>query len=186
MQDDADLAQLAAGGDRQAYGILVDRHLSSVYAVIRRIVLNTSDAEDLAQDTFVRVLTRLDQYGRDYPFRNWLLKIATNVAINHVRSRQRERARYPRIVEQQKGSDEAPEEVPSTAEWQKWLARLDEHQRTAIVLFHFQELPYTEIARIMDVPVNTVRTYLHRGRNRLRELMTQSSASEKRIWTVAM
>ena len=87
MPDDAELAVLAHGGDMEAYGTLVDRHLSGVYAVIRRIVFNSSDAEDLTQDTFVRALTRLDQYGRDFPFRNWLLKIATNLAINHIRSR---------------------------------------------------------------------------------------------------
>ncbi len=185
-REDAELAQLAGSGDRQAYGALVDRHLSSVYAVIRRIVVNSSDAEDLTQDTFVRALTRLDQYGRDYPFRNWLLKIATNVAINHVRSRQREKARYPRLIQDQLQREDEPTDVPSSAEWKAWLDRLDPQQRTALVLFHFQEMPYAEIARVMEVPVNTVRTYLHRGRHRLRELMTAKPLPEKGSWTVAM
>jgi RNA polymerase sigma-70 factor (ECF subfamily) len=205
--DDAELAQSAAGGDRHAYATLVDRHLSSVYSVVRRIVFNSADAEDLTQDTFVRALTRLDQYGRDYPFRNWLLKIATNLAINQVRSRQRERARFPRLIDQQQQRQETGPDVPTTEEWQRWLARLDSHQRTALVLFHFQEMSYAEIARVMEVPVNTVRTYLHRGRNRLKELISaktlpgaakrpgdsspdgasrSATGPEKGSWTVAM
>jgi RNA polymerase sigma-70 factor (ECF subfamily) len=185
-QDDGELARRAEGGDRQAYGVLVDRHLPCVYAVIRRIVFNSADAEDLAQDTFVRALTRLDQYGRDFPFRNWLLKIATNVAINHIRSRQRERARYPRIIEDQIRREVPESQAPSAAEWQVWLDKLDPAQRTALVLFHFEEMPYAEIAQVMEMPVNTVRTHLHRGRHRLKELMTAKNLPEKGSWTVAI
>jgi len=184
-QGDAELVRDVLAGRRDRYAILVDRHLASVFAAVNRIVGNRSDAEDLAQETFVRAFERLDQYGSDYPFRNWLLKIATNLAINHIRSRQRERARYPRIVERQQSSGGPPADMPAPGDWEHWLARLDESQRTAIVLFHFHDLSYEQVAENMGVPLNTVRTYLHRGRKRLRELMTARTMPESGSWTAA-
>jgi RNA polymerase sigma-70 factor (ECF subfamily) len=187
--EDAALIRAAMTGDRGAYGALVDRHLPGVYAVVLRIVCNRTDAEDLAQDTFIRALERLGQYGMDHPFRNWLLKIATNLAINHLQARRRERLRYPRIAETRPETTGTPDDgpdLPSPREWQHWLAQLDEAPRAAIVLFHFHEMSYLEVAEVLNVPLNTVRTYLHRGRRRLRELMTAGRLPETGSCTVAM
>ncbi len=186
---DLDLARAAASGDGAAFATLVDRHLGTVYGVILRIVCNRADAEDLAQDTFVRAFEKLDQYGTSFPFRNWLLKIATNLAINHLRARRRERARYPRIAETMLETAEA--NMTGTIEtgslnWGRWLGQLDEAQRAAIVLFHFQGLSYLEVADSMGVPLNTVRTHLHRGRRRLRDLMSSNPLSEGASCSVAM
>jgi RNA polymerase sigma factor (sigma-70 family) len=260
---DAELVAAVIGGDREGYGVLVDRHLGAVYSVVLRIVCNRSDAEDLAQDVFVRALQRLGQFGMEYSFRNWLLKIATNLAINHIRSRQRERLRFPRIAATQQQTADAnngggpgfelpravdrqdapadrqdagptthrrdagatldarrdgelvavdrrdagatadasrngdlvaadrqdavatPAGVTAPAEWQPWLARLSESERTAIVLFHFQDMSYLQVAETLKVPLNTVRTLLHRGRRKLRELLT-AAAPESGSWTVAI
>jgi RNA polymerase sigma-70 factor (ECF subfamily) len=185
---DVDLVRAVGSGDRDAYGVLVDRHLKSVYAVALRIVCNTAAAQDVSQDVFVRAYERLYLYDMNHPFRNWLLKITTNVALNHLRSRQRERILHLRASEVRGDPEEPPEvtsEVPGPREWRHWLGQLDEAQRAAIVLFHFHEMPYAEIADVLDVPVNTVRTYLHRGRRRLRELMTAGSGSENGSWNVA-
>jgi RNA polymerase sigma-70 factor, ECF subfamily len=176
-------------GDRRAFGTLVDRHLPAVVGVVSRIVCNRADAEDLAQDTFVRAFQRLDQYGQAHSFRNWLLKIATNLALNHLQARRRERNRYPRIAEDRPECVEPIEdgpELPSPREWQHWLSKLDEPQRAAIVLFHFHELSYAEVAEALDVPINTVRTHLHRGRRRLRELMSTRPLSESESWNAVI
>jgi len=187
----ADSAAVRAvmAGDRHAFGALVDRHLPAVVGVVGRIVCNRADAEDLAQDTFVRAFQRLGQYGQAHSFRNWLLKIATNLALNHLQARRRERNRYPRIAETRPDCVEAAEEgpeLPSPRQWQHWLSRLDEAQRAAIVLFHFQNLSYAEVAEALDVPVNTVRTHLHRGRRRLRELMSVRPLAENESWSAVI
>lgn len=193
MPDDqrADYAAVRAvlGGDRRAFGLLVDRHLPAVVGVVSRIVCNRADAEDLAQDTFVRAFQRLEQYGQAHSFRNWLLKIATNLALNHLQARRRERNRYPRIAEDRPECVEPVEEgpeLPSPRQWQHWLARLDESQRAAIVLFHFHELSYVQVAEAMEIPVNTVRTHLHRGRRRLRELMSARQMTESESWNAVI
>jgi RNA polymerase sigma-70 factor (ECF subfamily) len=189
MRSDGELVQAVLGGDRQAFGALVDRHLPAVVAVAGRIVCNRADAEDLAQDAFVRAFQRLGQYGLSHSFRNWLLKIATNLALTHLQSRKRERNRYMQVGQERSEAVEPadePVELPSSQEWQHWLGKLDDSQRAAVVLFHFHELSYAEVAEAMEVPINTVRTHLHRGRRRLRELMSARALPERELWNVAI
>ncbi len=185
---DTDLVRATCAGDRDAYGALVGRHLSSVYAAAVRVVCDRAAAEDVAQDTFVRALERLYLYDMAHPFRNWLLKIATNLALNHLRSCRRDRVLHVRFAEAREaraaGTPTAAD-VPDPTDWKRWLEQIDEKHRAAIVLFHFHEMPYVEIAEVLDVPVNTVRTFLHRGRKRLRELMTAGSMPENGSWNVA-
>lgn len=186
---DGEVVTAVLNGDRHAFGAFVDRYLPAVVAVITRIVCNRSDAEDLAQDTFVRAFQRLGQYGQAHSFRNWLLKIATNLALNHLQSRRRERVRLPQVAQEQAGMADGPDDgpdLPSPRQWQHWLSKLDESHRAAIVLFHFHELSYAEVAEAMDVPLNTVRTYLHRGRHRLKELMSARPLPESESWNAVI
>jgi len=178
---DGDLVRAIRSGHRQASRVLVDRHLSDVYAVAMRVCGNAADAEDITQDAFLRGFERLYQYDPQYSFRNWLLKIATNLAISHLRSVRREG-----IARRQAGAmgweDSGRDEGLWTAEdCDKWLEQLEASQRVAIVLFHFQEMSYVQVAQVMGVPVNKVRTLIHRGRRRLRELMTRNSVEAERI-----
>ncbi|MHC4444258.1 MAG: RNA polymerase sigma factor [Planctomycetota bacterium] len=186
---DGDLVRSARGGDGQAFGRLVDRYLSLVYAVAVRIVCDSSDAEDLTQDTFMRALERLHLYNQKRCFRNWLLKIATNLSINHLRSRQRDQVLKLRMADIQAADskqDNSKLEVPGPRQWQYWLDKIDESQRAAIVLFHFHQMPYDQIAEALDVPLNTVRTLLYRGRRKLRELLTRHTDQENGPWNVAI
>ncbi|HOM51430.1 MAG TPA: RNA polymerase sigma factor [Phycisphaerae bacterium] len=184
---DQELVDAARKGDRGAYATLVNRHLRSVYSVALRVLGQPAEAEDVSQDTFLRAFERLDLFDDSRSFRNWLLKIASNLAINRIRSRGRERRLQLKLVEcDERGGGGEADDVPGPSEWAHWLAQIDDMQRAAIVLFHFHEMPYTEIAEVLQVPVNTVRTYLYRGRKRLRELMTGESVSENGAWTAAM
>ena len=189
---DADLVRAVCRGDTRSYDLLVDRHLGSVFAVARRILCNAADAEDIAQDTFLRAYKRLYLYDLEHPLRNWLLKIATNLAINRLRSRHREKVLRLNVARKQQEETTTrkaagPEPVESNARaWEYWLGQLNESQRTAIVLFHFHQMPYAEIAEALEVPENTVRTYLHRGRRRLRELMAGFVSGENGSWEISI
>jgi len=185
---DLELVQACREGDCRAYGMLVDRHLKSVYSVAVRLLGQASDAEDVSQDTFLRAFERLDLYDDSRCFRNWLLKIASNLAINRIRSRGRERKLKLRLAKADApgGRQRRDDDLPGPRQWARWLDQIDDLQRAAIVLFHFHDLPYAEIAEVLQVPVNTVRTYLYRGRKRLREVMTEKTAPENGTWNVAM
>ncbi len=186
---DVELVRAVCAGDGGEYAALVDRHLAGVYAVVARIVISKDDAEDLTQETFARAFERLALYDMERCFRNWILKIATNLAINHLRRRQRERMGRLRLAEERKvTANPAPrtDEIPSSHQWRHWLGQLDEMQRTAIVLFHFEQMPCAKIADVLDVPATTVRTHLHRGRRRLRELMSNCKSVGNGSWNVAI
>lgn len=176
---DLELVDAVRQGDGGAYGKLVDRHLKSVYSVALRILGHATEAEDISQDTFLRAFERMDLFDPRWSFRNWLLKIASNLAINRIRSRGREKKLQLKLIDAgERVIETEHEELPTPREWAHWLDQIDESQRAAIVLFHFHDLPYTEIAEVLQVPVNTVRTYLYRGRKRLRELMSGEGISE--------
>jgi len=191
---DSDLVRAVCRGDTRSYDVLVDRHLASVFAVARRILGNAADAEDIAQDTFLRAYERLYLYDLEHSLRNWLLKIATNLAINRLRGRHREKVLKLHAAERQREEASAGDAAGPTSEqttfnaraWEYWLGQLNESQRTAIVLFHFHQMPYAEIAETLEVPENTVRTYLHRGRKRLRELMTGFVSGENGSWEISI
>lgn len=188
LPSDAELARAVCEGHGEAYDLLVERHLKSVYAVAVRIVHDRTEAEDVVQDTFIRAFERLYLYDLEHSFRNWLLKIATNLAINRLRSRRRERILKLHVAEKTQQDEPEPAsavELPGAREWKYWLDQLDESQRTAIVLFHFHQMPYAEIAEVLDVPINTVRTYLHRGRKRLRTIMSGPEELENGSWRIA-
>jgi RNA polymerase sigma-70 factor (ECF subfamily) len=192
IPSDSDLVRAVWLGDTAAFDGLVDRYLGAVYGVARRIVGQAADAEDVAQDTFVRAYERLYLYDVEQSFRNWVLKIATNLAINRLRSRRRERVLRINVAQQkqQEGKDESETPVGpaglNARAWEYWLGQLNEKQRTAIVLFHFQQMPYAEIAEAMELPENTVRTHLHRARKRLRELMSGYVSGEDGSWEIGI
>jgi len=186
---DVELVRAVCAGDDGGYAALVDRHLAGVYGVVARIVISKDDAEDLTQETFVRAFERLALYDMERCFRNWILKIATNLAINHLRRQRRERVVRLRLAEESKTKANPAartDEIPSSEQWRHWLGQLDEMQRTAIVLFHFEQMRCAEIANVLDVPATTVRTHLHRGRQRLRELMSGCRGAGNGSWTVAI
>jgi len=178
--EDAALVRAMELGQKEAGRVLVDRYLSSVYATALRICGNSADAEDLTQDTFIRAFERLGQYHSEFSFRNWLLKIVTNLTISHLRSIGRERENHHRLSLSGRNGSNGTQERWDDEECRHWLGKIDVNQRTAIVLFHFEGKTYVEVAQMMAVPVNTVRSLIHRGRKRLKELMTGDNVQAER------
>jgi RNA polymerase sigma-70 factor (ECF subfamily) len=174
--NDGELVRAILAGRDGARGILVDRYLKSVYSVVFPIVGRETDAEDLVQDTFLHAFERLDRYDETYSLRNWLLKMATNLTLSYLRTRRRERQLEHDFANTKMKWQDEPVNVQEGAFCRDLLEQLDADQRTALVLFHFEQVPYAEVARVMNIPVNTVRTLLHRGRKRLRELISRQEA----------
>jgi RNA polymerase sigma-70 factor (ECF subfamily) len=147
-------------------------HRDRVYRLAYRLTGNRHDAEDLTQDVFVRVFRSLDQY-QPGSFEGWLYRITTNLFLDGVRRRRR--LRFDPLLEefgQWLASREADPETEVVgrldAEVQAALAALPPEYRVAVVLCDVEGLGYEEIARILDVPLGTVRSRIHRGRAQLR------------------
>ncbi len=176
---DGDLAQRWAGGDRSAGALLVERHQAVVRSFLRRLVPRADWADDLAQETFLRLLRHADRYDPRYPMRTWLLTIARRLYLNHAQlAVHRPATSEVQALPTSEVSHEAQVEARDQQHHQRLmlnmaLAQLSEPQRTALVLFYQQDLSIEQIARVMDQPQGTVKSHLSRGRAAMRQLMLQ-------------
>jgi RNA polymerase sigma-70 factor (ECF subfamily) len=163
-------------GDTAAFGTLVERHQDVVHRVAARIV-GAHDADDVAQEAFLRAFNRLGQYRGDSSFRSWLLQITYNTAVDAVQRRRPEPAAT--VPEQQERAEHGPAmqlEVRERRERLEAKLRLlrPEH-RAVIVLRDLEGLPYEDIAVATDAPLGSVKGRLHRARAELIDLLRNNT-----------
>lgn len=178
--DDVLIARVR-GGDQEAFGLLVERYKRSIYNLAYRLLGSSQDADDAAQETFLRAYTRLVTYTPDGRFGAWLSAICSHWCIDTMRSRRRrvqtvDLGRVPesdRFISQMTGPEEAALMRDSRDRVQGWLAALPQQYRTVLTLRYFQELSYTEIAEVLGEPVSTIRMRLFRGRNLLGQVVAR-------------
>ncbi len=183
LSDPAVVAQ-ARKGSEAAYRELLTRYERPVFSLIFRMVRDRETAEDLAQETFIKVLNNLDRYSPEFKFSSWLFKIANNLTIDHLRRRRvdtisiegapdavtAESARATSITVVSAG--ESPLEELESRELgtaiERAIGQLRPEYRACIVLRHVEDKSYEEIAEIVKLPLGTVKTYIHRARHELR------------------
>ncbi len=184
---DPELVERARSGSEQAYRVLLGRYQRPVFALIFRMVRNRERAEDLAQETFVRVFNNIDRYDPKYKFSSWIFKIANNLTIDALRKKgvrtvSLDGSAYAETDDETEGSridpesgSETPEEELEAREMgseiEAAIGRLRPEYRSAVLLRHVEGRPYDEIAEILDLPLGTVKTYIHRGRGELRTML---------------
>ena len=184
---DADVVALALEGRDAAHRELIKRYERPVFSLVFRMVRDRELAEDLTQDTFVKVLSHLDRYRTDFKFSSWLFKIANNVAIDHLRRRQLDtvsmdgspHATSSDAVEASRfdisdGSENALDEMEARelgSAIERAIASLRPEYRSCILLRHVEGRSYEEIATTLDLPLGTVKTYIHRARHELRRAL---------------
>ncbi|NOZ27026.1 MAG: sigma-70 family RNA polymerase sigma factor [Chloroflexi bacterium] len=167
----------ARAGDRAAFGRLVEAYQTPVYNLAYRMLGDAEEAEDAAQETFLRAYTRLHTYRPEHKFSTWILSIASHHCIDRLRRRRFiwlsadeepvRRALQARVVER------SPEEVALESERREeiraMLDVLDPMYRAPIVLRYWHDLSYKEIAEVMGITEAAVKTRLHRARLQLAE-----------------
>ena len=184
---DADLAALARSGRDAAFRELVRRYERPVFSLIFRMVRDRETSEDLAQETFIKVLNHIDRYRPEFKFSSWLFKIANNLTIDHLRKRQLKtisidgspHAATAAEVEAstfdvEARGESALEEMQSRelgSALERAIAKLRPEYRACILLRHVEDRSYEEIAATLDLPLGTVKTYIHRARHELREAL---------------
>lgn len=184
---DADVAALAKEGREPAFRELVRRYERPVFSLIFRMVRDREMAEDLAQDTFIKVLNNIDRYRPEFKLSSWLFKIANNVTIDHLRRRQlatvsldgsphaatAAEAQATSLDVESRGQSalEAIESRELGGAIEEAIGRLRPEYRSCILLRHVEGRSYEEIAATLDLPLGTVKTYIHRARHELREAL---------------
>lgn len=184
---DADVVTLAQQGREPAYRELIRRYERPVFSLVYRMVRDRELAEDLTQDTFIKVLTHIEKYRSEFKFSSWLFKIANNVAIDHLRKRtvdtvSLEGSRYATTTAEAESTaipvaskdQSALEEMESKelgGAIEQAVAALRPEYRACILLRHVEDRSYEEIAATLDLPLGTVKTYIHRARHELRKAL---------------
>jgi len=173
-----ELARRARHGDAAAFGELVRRFHRPVYRFCWRL-LRSPDAEDLAQDTFVRAFVHFERFDPERPVLPWLIAIARRLCLDLLR-RRKVMARVETLPVTGPSAP-GPEGEASLREQLSRLERalddLDDGPRVAIVLFHIEEMSYRDIAAALEVPMGTVMTWLHRGRAQLKRALAGASVT---------
>lgn len=167
---DRDLIQRARRGETEAFGELVTRYQTNVFNVCYRILHERAEAEDLAQETFMRAHERLMTFDAERPFGPWIRRVAANVCLNHLSTR-----KITAELNEERDADasQKPEAVQEARERSDQirdaLASLPPHYRIVIELRHYQEMSYDEIAMELNIPLSDVKSHLFRARKLLAE-----------------
>lgn len=182
---DQEVVERARRGREAAFRELIRRYERPVFSLVYRLVRDRERAEDLSQDTFIKVLNALDRYDPSFKFSSWIFKIAHNTALDELRRKHPDTlsihgSPHASTADEMEATaltpaatEETPEEFASSREIgahiEEAIGTLRAEYRTAILLCHVEGRPYEEVAQIMDVPLGTVKTYIHRARNELRK-----------------
>ncbi len=174
---DEEYAQKAQQGDAEAFGVLVERYQSKLLRYGRRFLSDSSNIEDLVQDSFIRAYEHLRSYDTRQPFSPWMYRIAHNIFVNALRSKSRSKifsmdldTLIPHAVYDDPSLKEREQRELKDV-LQKGLSQLSPMHREVLILYFEEELSYNEIAEILHVPRGTVGVRLTRAKEALRKVI---------------
>jgi len=181
----ADIIRRAQAGDPEALTQLILGQQHYVYSIAMSVLKNPEDAADLAQEAFMRLFRALPQYNGESRFTTWLYRLVVNLGRDELRRRGRQVPVIPPIAD-----EEGQDGMASVADDDRWadpslaldsrelrdgvrqaLAQLEEHYRLVLTLYYFDDMKYSDIAEVLDIPLNTVKSHIRRGKERLAALL---------------
>lgn len=182
-----DCVRRAQAGDPAAITELIHSQQHYVYSIAMSVLHQPEDAADLTQEAFVRLLRVLPQYNGESRFTTWLYRMVINLGRDELRRRGRQ---VPLAAPVEPPEEETLDPLNSVAADDRWgdpvqalsdselqvavrraLARLEPHYRLALTLFYIDDMKYTDIAEVLDLPLNTVKSHIRRGKERLAVLL---------------
>jgi len=174
--NDLELVQRVRAGDDACYRLLVERYQTLVYTIAFRMVRDRSEAEDIAQDVFLKVYRTLDGFREEASFKTWICRIATNRCIDWRRKHGPRQEAAASVDEAEKVADQGTYERPEQAlvrretqeEVRRVIDEMPEKYRTVLLKYHFQGMSYKDIAEAQQISPRTVETRLYRAKQLLR------------------
>ena len=185
-RDESELIEQSTRGDRAAFGVLVRRHQDRLYNTVLRLLGNTDDAADVVQEAFLSAYVSLQNFKGDSKFFTWLYRIAINSAIS-LKRKQRVAlsvdapggaSRVPEPMDESEASRPglALERAENSERLQRALNRITPDHRVVLILKEIDGQKYEMIAEVLQVPIGTIRSRLHRARLELRDRLAEESA----------
>ena len=177
---DHELIAKSLQGNEKAFSELLGRYHSIAYAVIRGILGDRDDVDDVLQMVYIKVYKGLAGFRGDAKLSTWIYQIARNEAINAVKKRRLDTTPIEDVVlaDTGRGADAGVLQRDLGDQLERAMQRLDDGQRMALELRFMGERSYEEIAEIMEVPIGTVKTYIHRGKAELKRVLGRANPTE--------
>ncbi len=182
----AELVERARNGDGRAFESLVELYKDKIFSFVSRMIHDPAEAEDIAQDTFLRAFQSLPRFRGASSFQTWLYRIANNLVIDSVRRQRRrqdggisldapldtdEGMMARDLPDDRRGPDELAASSAIQAEVQRAVARVSPRLRAVLVMYDLQGMSYQEIAEVLGCPLGTVKSRLFNARAQLKELL---------------
>ena len=183
---DNEAIKLILEGDREKFGVLVEKYQQIVFRTVMGYLHNKDDADDLSQEVFIQVYQSLSRFRGESSFSTWIYRIAVNASLNRIRKSSENFLvrRFETLLGTDKkeeyvftpADNEDPENILIREEHLRWLQKaldsLPESQRTAIILSKYDDLPQKEIAEIMNLTEGAVEALIQRAKKNLREKLS--------------
>lgn len=177
--DEAIIQLIEAGREQEAFERLVTAYRRRVFGLGYSILRDRAAAEDLAQEVFVKLWQALPRYDGRAQLSTWIYAITRNTAVSALRARRRSVSMSDAgVLAEVEGIAAAPAAEPEDARLRRQVDKLPEKQRQAVTLYYLDERPVSEVAEMMGLPVNTVKTHLHRARASLAAALGSARAEE--------
>lgn len=178
--NEEDIVKKIKDGSREEFEKLVELYKNRVFSMAYSYTKNYSEAQDLAQDIFVKVYKGINTFKFDSKFSTWLYKVATNVCIDWTKKRRIKFVNDSQtVIENLEDDEKSPQQKILLSEQNKdiyeSIKRLPEKYKKVINLYHFANLSYNQISDILEIPVKTVETRLYRGRKKLKDIYCEES-----------
>ncbi len=176
-----ELVEAAKGGNLEAFEQILFAYEKPIYSYVYRLVRQKEDAQDLTQETFVKLYKHIDSVDSEKNFRAWVYKIATNTVYDWLRKKQKRQELFiidDPDVQFETVDVETPyqdmQRVERAKDVETALQKVRPVYRAVLLLFYWQGFGYTEIANVLSLPLNTVKTYLYRAKHALKEELSRS------------
>ena len=174
--DDIALVEQCLSGETAAFGVLVDRYQEAVFNVALRMVNRYEDARDIAQTVFLKAYRNLGSYKAEYKFFSWIYRMVVNESINFLDRRRSTESLEDIYVSPEPDPHVSLETAELNRSLERSIASLSPAHRAVIILRHFEDLSYDEIAKTLQIPEKTVKSRLFSARRQLREALIEFKA----------
>lgn len=187
MTDDQALVSMVKNGDEQAQRTLIKRHQRLVAHMVGRLIKQSEDREELCQDVFLKVFDKISEFNFQSQLSTWIATIAYRYSINHLRKQKME---FSELPDEEAWNDrftekENPGSLLGERDFDEWILKIIEllpvQYKTVLTLYHLEGMNYAEIGTVTEMPEGTVKNYLFRARNLLKEKVKQYLGKEAEL-----
>jgi len=180
-EDERVLIQTIKAGNYRQFERLIEAYQRPLYLFIWRMVRDEDDAKDICQDTFFKAYKKIKSFKEKSRFSSWLFQIGYRKALDFIARKKRQRTGLDKVKAKSQVSDNEREFEVKQADSAigKIIDSLQENHRTALHLYYKEEMTYKEIASVMKVPINTVKSHIHRGKEIVREKLSRMGGWNK-------